>query len=40
VHLAHRWYGEGGELHYEQTLWTAPEPTTPEPASVSQPPRC
>jgi hypothetical protein len=40
VHVAHRWYGEGGELHYEQTLWTAPEPTTPEPASVSQPPRC
>jgi uncharacterized protein (TIGR04168 family) len=24
-HLAHRWYGDGGELLYEQTLWTAPQ---------------
>lgn len=26
-HVAHRWYGLGGELHYEQTLWSvAPSP--------------
>ena len=39
-HLAHRWYGEGGELHYEQTLWTAPLAASPPIAALSQPPRC
>lgn len=24
--ISHRWYGTGGALHYEQTLWTAPLP--------------
>ncbi|MFM7265826.1 MAG: hypothetical protein ACKOZW_09620 [Cyanobium sp.] len=51
IHLAHRWYGDGGELHYEETLWSAPEPAAqpaaPEPAATAsasarqlQPPRC
>ena len=45
-HLAHRWYGEGGELYYEETLWTAPDPEPPSAATAPasspqlQPPRC
>jgi hypothetical protein len=25
VHLAHRWYGEQGDLLYEETLWSQAE---------------
>jgi uncharacterized protein (TIGR04168 family) len=25
MHLAHRWYGDGGDLLYEQILWSAPQ---------------
>jgi uncharacterized protein (TIGR04168 family) len=27
VHLAHRWYGEQGELLYEETLWSEAQPS-------------
>jgi hypothetical protein len=28
VHLAHRWYGEQGDLLYEETLWSEAEQAT------------
>jgi uncharacterized protein (TIGR04168 family) len=29
LEASHRWFGSGGELHYEQTLWSAPPDLAP-----------
>ena len=34
---SHRWFGSSGELHYEQTLWTAPPDPLPLVASPVPP---
>lgn len=33
--LSHRWYGPGGELHYEQVLWSAPHAGIPDADTAS-----
>jgi len=35
LEASHRWFGSSGELHYEETLWTAPPDPDPLPLVVS-----
>ena len=40
-HASHRWYGPAGELHYEETLWSAPRPGVLElPTPLASAARC